>query len=206
MRLYDGGYSARQYNPESLRDTAKRIAAVLPQLMQHTGAQAVAVTGKSGLSLAFATLMLVDFPLIVVRKRGENTHGSSIEGTPGVSVQNYLILDDFVASGATVQTIVTDLARYGVMQSPTYTPPKCVGVLQYDTCDSRSRDVGTEEYAVPCFDIDWQPEWVPEVEAKPSGIPAAEFIACRAQLVAAYGGTLGGIVADFQPAEPTATV
>lgn len=182
MRFTDGGYSHRQYNPEALRSTAQRIAAVLPKLMEYTGAEAVAVTGKSGLSLAFATMMLVDFPLIVVRKRGENTHGSSIEGTPGKSITKYLILDDFIASGNTVHTIVDDLARYGLMGSDGL-KGDCVGVLQYDTSDSRSRPVHHEGRDIECFDTDWEaPAVMPkhEEECKP-------FRATPEQLVEAYG-------------------
>lgn len=146
----DGGYSGRQYDPTRLRSTAKEIAHVLPWLMRHTGAEAVAVTGKSGLSLAFATLMLVDFPLIVVRKRGENTHGSSIEGTEGVAVHRYLILDDFVASGTTVKTVVDDLTRYGLM-SRYGAAPQCVGVLQYDSVHGDRDSVLTEEGRVRTY-------------------------------------------------------
>ena len=128
MKINESGYAAMMYDALRLRETAAKLAQYLPELMQQTGATAVAVTGKSGIALAFATLMLLDFPLIVVRKRGENSHGAPIEGTPG-SVQRYLILDDFVASGDTVARIIGELEQYAEMRDEL--EPKCVGVLQY---------------------------------------------------------------------------
>lgn len=97
----------------------------LAQLMEQTGATAVAVTGKSGMSMAFATLMMYDFPLIVVRKPHELSHGSPIEGTIQTVVK-YLILDDLVASGDTVRAIIERIAEYAEIRDETV--PKCRGV------------------------------------------------------------------------------
>lgn len=150
MFFNDGGYSANQFNTTLLRKTAKRIAAHLPKRMEATGAQAVAVTGKSGISLAFATLMLIDFPIIVVRKRGENSHGNPVEGTPDVDVGKYLILDDFVSSGQTVRNIVELIEEVSYGRA---TQPRCVGVIQYtrervEEWSLNSLYVGSEVYEV----------------------------------------------------------
>lgn len=130
MYFSDGGYSEVQFNTALLRDKAHEVAAILPEMMNRLGADAVAVTGKSGLSLAFATLMLIDFPLIVVRKRGENSHGNPIEGDPSVDVRKYIILDDFVSSGDTVKTMVGSIDEM-VGSAINAKPLRCVGVLQY---------------------------------------------------------------------------
>lgn len=157
MRFNDGGYSETQYCPRKLREAAQLVAKLLPCIMRETGAQAVAVTGKSGLSLAFATLMLIDFPLIVVRKRGENSHGSNIEGTCGVDVDKYLILDDFVSSGSTVRTIVQELELYNESIAPYDEPTheiRCVGVVEYKKFGGSTRSVGVlgaSGYEAPRF-------------------------------------------------------
>lgn len=130
MYLSDGGYSDVQFDAALLRNKAHEIASVLPIVMRETGAQAVAVTGKSGLSLAFATLMLINFPLIVVRKRGENSHGNPIEGTTGIEIRKYVILDDFVSSGATIKTIIGSIEELNACNRSERTV-RCVGVLQY---------------------------------------------------------------------------
>lgn len=148
MRFYSGGYSGAQYCPAQLRKRAKHLAVRIPELMKQTGAQAIVVTGKSGISLAFATLMLIDFPLVVVRKEEENAHGSSVEGLDGVDVDKYLILDDFVASGATVRRVVDKLERYGFTGDPVADADlvalTCVGVVMYaEREDYAAREFGS---------------------------------------------------------------
>jgi adenine/guanine phosphoribosyltransferase-like PRPP-binding protein len=128
MYFSDGGYSDIQFDRMVLMGTARRIAEQLPKIMRLHNADAVAVTGKSGLSLAFATLMLIDFPLIVVRKPGENSHGNALEGTTGVDVSRYVILDDFMSTGRTVDTIISKLSEYGRRHDEVITP---VAVFEY---------------------------------------------------------------------------
>lgn len=126
------GYSGSCYNPLQLRANAAQMAAIIPKMMEETGAEFVVVTGKSGLSVAYATLMLIDFPLVVVRKDGENSHGSAIEGDDRTTFygNKYLILDDFVASGRTVQTIHHKMEMYQRYNNED-APLRCVAVLEY---------------------------------------------------------------------------
>ena len=129
MIIRGNGYSQHQFDHGSLRATARRLAETLPVLLSQYDAQAVAVTGKSGMSVAFATMMLTDIPLIVVRKRGENSHGEMIEGVVGIRVRRYIILDDFVSSGATVRTVVRDIDDYCRVQH--FQRPEPVAVACY---------------------------------------------------------------------------
>jgi orotate phosphoribosyltransferase-like protein len=129
MRIRGNGYSYHQFDHGSLRAIAQRIAETLPKLLAEYDAQAVVVTGKSGMSVAFAAMMLADIPLIVVRKRGENAHGEMIEGVTSVEVRRYIILDDFVSSGATVRTVVRDIDDYCRVQC--YARPEPVAVACY---------------------------------------------------------------------------
>lgn len=140
MYFTDAGYSDTHFNTAKLRNKAKALALVLPGLMERNEVDAVVVTGKSGMSLAFATLMLIDFPLVVVRKRGENSHGNNIEGPRTINVRRYIVLDDFISSGATVRTIVQDINDLATALFET--APECVGVLQYMR-DNRGTDIRT---------------------------------------------------------------
>ena len=128
MRFRDGGYIGAQFDPKALRETVNRLSRAIPYYMDALKADAIAVTGKSGISVAFAALMEVNFPLIVVRKRGETTHGSPIEGSGDVDVRRYLVLDDFVSSGNTVVEIVSRLDEYADLQGGHI---DCAGVIEY---------------------------------------------------------------------------
>lgn len=130
MRLYDGGYSDVQYNTGILRSHAQMLADFIPRMMQEYDADCIAVMGKSGISLAFATLMLIDFPIMVVRKRGENSHGNPIEGTHMHVAKRYLILDDFVSSGETVRNIVSLINEKASFSQNGFVP-QCAAVLAY---------------------------------------------------------------------------
>lgn len=191
----DGGYSDTQYDNAKLREAAKLVAAKLPLIMRETGAQAVAVTGKSGLSLAFAALMLIDFPLIVVRKRGENSHGANIEGTSGIEVEKYLILDDFVSSGRTVRTIVEELEMYAAQRAcdgGDRRDIRCVGVVEYRRSGGTPsmHGLGGSGYTVPGFclprmEVD---AIVRRVRESLAYEPKLMRRASDQEMVAAYGG------------------
>lgn len=113
MRLTDGGYSTVMFNTAMLQETARALSTRIPEVMQEVDADCVAVTGKSGIALAFATLALVHFPIMVVRKAHEQSHGNRVEGTNGHNVQRYIVLDDFVCSGQTLRNIREAIEGYG---------------------------------------------------------------------------------------------
>lgn len=123
MIINEEGY-ASQYATDKVRNYARAVANVLPMLMGKYGAAAVVVSGNSGISIGHAALMLIDFPLVLVRKNTENSHGSPIEGPKGLIFYRYIILDDFVGTGDTVRRIVDTISA----RDPIATP---VCVLQY---------------------------------------------------------------------------
>lgn len=115
-------YSALGLNPERFRILVQKLAECLPELMEKTGAEAVAVRGTSGYSVAFAMRMLCDIPFIIARKPGEASHGSSISmfhDRRSRDVSKYLFLDDCIDTGTTFKGIHADLA-----------PADCVGILR----------------------------------------------------------------------------
>ena len=114
MQIKHMGYSG-QYSTELVRGHARNVAEHILQLLRNCDAQAVVVTGHSGSSIAHAALMLVEFPLVMVRKATdlESSHGELIEGPQGFSFNRYVFLDDFVATGRTLEYVNDVLSDKG---------------------------------------------------------------------------------------------
>ena len=167
MFLTDAGYSAAQFNPAALREVVAKLRRTIPFLLEECKAEAIAVTGKSGLSMAFATLAHIDFNLMVIRKDGKQSHGESVEGPPSVDVRSYIILDDFVSSGKTLNNIVNGVDAYHAKRDGYYPDmpervgkrPDCVGVIEWNRKGSSSSPkqritAVRGEFEVPCFTAD----------------------------------------------------
>jgi adenine/guanine phosphoribosyltransferase-like PRPP-binding protein len=91
---------------------AEAVAQALPQFMAECRADTVVVTGNSGISVAHAALMLIDFPLVLVRKPNDCSNGHQIEGPTSHILQRYVILDDLICSGDTVRRVQQTLLEY----------------------------------------------------------------------------------------------
>jgi len=65
---------------------------------------AIAFTGSSGAALAYPLSYLLKLPLIHVRKGSSHYGQGKIEGT--ISSRRYLIIDDFIDTGASIRRIV----------------------------------------------------------------------------------------------------
>lgn len=133
-KFYSRGYTSDQYNTPVWREKVKRVAKKLPALMDQLGAEAIVVTGKSGMSMAFSLRMLIDFDLVVVRKASDTHHGIAIEGLNGAKYQNYLILDDFVDSGETIKNVINSISDYSNGDMI------CLGVVCYDAEKYRTEE------------------------------------------------------------------
>jgi hypothetical protein len=100
------GYKEAMFKQDRYRQTLKRLAATLPDLMKEEGCDFIAVRGSSGIAFGFALQFLIDVKVVMVRKEDERSHGCKVEGPYG-RLHRYLILDDLVCSGETVRAIVT---------------------------------------------------------------------------------------------------
>ena len=131
--ILSSGY-ATQYKLSEVRERAKYAASAISDMVAETGATSVVVHGNSGVSCGFAALMLsdVDFNIVLLRKDNDNSHGSPIEGPQGHRLGPYIILDDFVATGATLNRIRGKIAtlhqQYGYRNAQS---PECVGIVLY---------------------------------------------------------------------------
>ena len=99
--VFSGGY-------ESLRatvDITKALAKLIKKDFSH-----VACTGVSGMSIAPCFALEQQKGLIVIRKTRQNSHAEvEVEGCPYGMPFNYVIVDDFMCSGATVARILENM-------------------------------------------------------------------------------------------------
>lgn len=130
--ILSGGYATR-YRMAAVRKRAAYAARAINKMMAETGATSVVVHGNSGVSCGFAALMLsdVDFNIVLLRKDNDNSHGSPIEGPEGHFLERYLILDDFVSTGATMNRIRDKIIMLHKQSNPFEAAPECVGIVLY---------------------------------------------------------------------------
>lgn len=126
MRL-DAGYSYTLFDHVKLRAAARAAVEVLVKVRCDHGDIHLAVTGKSGIAMAFAINMIAEFPVVVVRKPAEMSHGSTIEGM-GI-LDKYVIIDDFVATGRTIKNIMAAIDGYAALRDGD--KPECLGFVEY---------------------------------------------------------------------------
>ena len=129
------GYATRYAAEEVLRRALWATDAIA-KMMAETCATSVVVHGNSGVSCGFAALMLSDFDfnIVLLRKDNDNSHGAPIEGPDGHHLGRYLILDDFVSSGTTLNRIrgkIGSLSHQRGHYAPGEETPECVGVVLY---------------------------------------------------------------------------
>lgn len=129
--ILDKGY-ATGYSAKRVCRRAEFSANAIASLSRSTGSTSVVVHGNSGVSCGFAALMAAaeDFNLVLLRKDNDNSHGSPIEGPQGHQLDRYIILDDFVATGNTMNRIRYKIATlYQQYSAPP--APECVGIVLY---------------------------------------------------------------------------
>lgn len=131
--ILSSGYATR-YKMAEVRERAEWAASAISDMVIDTGATSVVVHGNSGVSCGFAALMLSpheDFNIVLLRKDNDNSHGSPIEGPEGHRLGRYLILDDFVATGTTMNRIRDKIATLNQQYGLSKDTPECVGIVLY---------------------------------------------------------------------------
>lgn len=109
--------------PSKLGKRIRQCAAALEKYEFDT----IAVRGVSGLLLGPGVAMVMGKSLIVVRKHEEDRHSPHIcEGDRGT--KRYVIVDDFMDTGATVEAIIHDVKKW--QQERGSEVGECIGVLE----------------------------------------------------------------------------
>ena len=99
------------------------------RLLRHVEFDTIVFRGFSGAVVGPAVALRLRKPWALIRKEGDNSH--SCKSIEGIVHGDYIIIDDFVATGTTIRKIVTACGN-----------ADCVGVYFYDYgwvegCNSR---------------------------------------------------------------------
>ena len=124
------GYGWAGMNPDSFRDVMLNGGKIVKQLQKELKFDAVAFSGSSGCAIAFYVASKYRIPLIYVRKTGERAHGSIVECNYQGDIRKYLIVDDFVSSGATVEHINKTIKTHALKMRTECPVP--VGIFAFD--------------------------------------------------------------------------
>lgn len=130
----DGVYTPRfmKLVPETLK--------VLKSFRRKHDFDAIAFTGSSGAALAFPLSFFMKVPLIHVRKMDGSHYQEPIEGS--VSSKRYVIVDDMISSGNTINRIIDVINRNYKR------PAKAVGICLFNSppCTCGSKDCSAEKW------------------------------------------------------------
>lgn len=114
-------YSMLTMSREQVKRHLPNFVRDIQWYLQAQKAQALAVTGTSGLSIAMVLTHLapaVTVPILYVRKPGEDSHGHEVEIVAGRGktldrIERVLFVDDLVCTGSTRDRVALVLAKYG---------------------------------------------------------------------------------------------
>lgn len=104
---------------------AKQVVTLVIKMIKESGIEfdAIACRGLSSLLIAPIVAMRLNKTLLCIRKEGENSHSNNVvEGDH--AARRYLIIDDFIDSGATIKTITATLHGFNPSM-------RCAGFIAY---------------------------------------------------------------------------
>ena len=105
------GYLAYTLTPDSLKRLADNAVTMLDKVMENKLIEFdfIAIRGLSGAMIAPFLSLHINKPIVVVRKKDDNTHGCPVEfpndaliDTEAHTTYNYLIVDDGTSTGSTI--------------------------------------------------------------------------------------------------------
>lgn len=150
-------YLASVYNVEQFQETVENTIRTAERMMRRYPFEAIAFTGTSGAALAYILSHWMKVPLICVRKTTDGSHYpyymGNLEGY--IKAQTYMIVDDFISSGSTIDKIRDEIAKKSAA--------KCVGIVLY------ARRGDSDHRGIPVFGSK------PSYEEEDKEIPAAEW-------------------------------
>ena len=115
-------------DPKEYAKLVENVVAEVLKLKKTLKFHAIAFRGTSGAAMAYPVSVAIGIPLICVRKASENSHGHALEGSDSIDVKKYIIIDDFISSGSTMNQIVEGIEKSAKAQSKKV---KCVGIILY---------------------------------------------------------------------------
>lgn len=119
-------YVGSLLHPETFIKTIDALVAAAQIIQQHRPFQAIAFTGMSGAMIGPALAARLGVGMLLVRKKHDRSHSDyQVEGT--IEAQSFLIVDDLVSSGRTIDRMLLSIEKWGY----NYNRMNCVGVLEY---------------------------------------------------------------------------
>ena len=159
-------------------DVMRELVPYAVEILKTFDFDALAFRGVSGAIIAPVLALELRKSIIVVRKTAEKSHlwGRTVQGDN--NARRYIIVDDFIDSGATVQTIVKEI----LLWQP---HAVCLGVLEMHSLDDMTtRGAPFELSRVPCLkepDEWWRRKAEPvAVPTNPAAVtlPGERLFAC----------------------------
>ena len=124
------GYGWMGRHPADLAILLKKAIVAFGELRKTVDIQAIAYTGSSGAAIAFPLAIEYELPIIYVRKENEQSHGGKVECNFTDEIENYVIVDDFIATGRTVERVIKGVKECAKAFS--WNGPECIGVFVFD--------------------------------------------------------------------------
>ena len=118
------GYLTSIFNPKAHKKMVPKVIEKIKKLQRKIKFEAIAFSGFSGAGIVFPTFYETQIPIICVRKE-KTMHGYTVEATK-YPIKNYIIIDDFIRSGETIDRIINNLSSYDDFG-------KCKGILLYSS-------------------------------------------------------------------------
>lgn len=121
-------YLSTIFYPENFPKTIRETLKAAKKIKKERDFDTIAFCGMSGAAVAFILASEMSLPLLCVRKKGESSHyvngydDRMLEGN--ITAEKYLLVDDFISSGKTVNYIMDTIKR----DIPN---AKCVAMLMY---------------------------------------------------------------------------
>lgn len=152
MKFYSSYLQSIYSDPADYKKLISRVATRLRNLRKRTPFDAIAFRGTSGAAIAYPVSARLGVPLICVRKKGDDGHHSGVvEGSNYIDVKRYIIIDDFIASGNTMDEILSAVNREAGFTSgvsvkdqingPNMHPNviQCVAIVLYTASPARNK-------------------------------------------------------------------
>ena len=130
---------------EMVTRTAKKLRTLRTRKRNPVLFDAIAFRGTSGAAMAYPLSIKLNVPLICVRKSTEKSHGGNIEGSSGIDVTKYIIVDDFIDSGSTIRAIIDAIKEKAGRQEI-----QCTGIVLY-TSSLDDSEFTWGGYKIPLF-------------------------------------------------------
>ena len=102
------------FDPNIYKETVAKTVAAAKHIKSVTDFDTIAFCGMSGSAMAFILAHELGVDLLCVRKKNDGSHFLSFNDNPlegNLEAKKYLIVDDFISSGRTVNYIIDSISK-----------------------------------------------------------------------------------------------